>query len=125
MVDSEWLVLFSDVSWMVAHPARFSADQSAHAFFLYESLSSLCALMHGTVALLAAKSAAPLKPKHQPLVQQTDPCLCGYMANRCTALAGGAVAGPLEGQLQTTCQSMLHLNHLPITQPAGYTPLSM
>ena len=35
------------------------------------------------------------------------------------------VAGPLEGQLQTTCQSVLHLNHLPIAQPAGYTPLSM
>jgi len=60
--------------------------------------SSLCTVMHSTVALLAATGAAPLKPQQQPLVQQNDPCLRGDMANRCTS------AGPLEGQLQITCQ---------------------
>ena len=48
----------------------------------------------------------------------------GHIANRCTAVSslagavgggGGGVAGPLEGQLQMTCQSVPHLNHLQIT----------
>ena len=71
--------------------------------------SSLCTVMHGTVALLAATGAAPLKPQQQPLVQQNDPCLRGDMANRCTS------AGPLEGQLQITCQllSLLDVHQRP------------
>ena len=43
-----------------------------------------------------------------------DGC-CYFLVSPLAGGVWGAVAGPLEGQLQMTCQSVLHLNHLQIT----------
>ena len=74
--------------------------------------------MHGTVALLAANGAAPLKPQQQPLVQQNDPCLCGYMTNRRTGVS--SLAGGGGGSCRTTRRPVA--DHLPIR--AGLEPLA-
>ena len=110
LMGSGWLLIFHGGLWMVAdilllmqHAFQQTRQPMSSCVNLW---SSPCALMRGTVALLAANVVANLRPQQRPLAQENDPCLCGYMKNRCTSVSLLADrSGTGGGQLQDHSKS--------------------